>query len=128
MEKPIVWNATKCPESIVEKGWGYEVHIENNEDYCAKLLVFEKGKKFSMHYHVDKHETWFVREGKLKFTWIDPANADRVVQELKPGDVVTIHQGIAHQLEALETSCIFETSTHDKIEDSYRVEKGDSQK
>ena len=58
---------------------------------------------------------------------MDPDNADRIVDELNEGDVVTIYQGIAHQLEALEDSIIFETSTHDKINDSYRVEKGDSQ-
>ena len=47
---------------------------------------------------------------------------------LDEGDIVTIYQGIAHQLEALEDSIIFETSTQDKVEDSYRVWKGDSQK
>tara|TARA_R110001632_G_scaffold160297_5_gene278622 strand:+ start:1608 stop:1994 length:387 start_codon:yes stop_codon:yes gene_type:complete len=128
MEKPIIWQSTDCKESFVKKGWGHELHIENNEHYCAKLLVFDKGKKFSMHYHLDKYETWFVSQGRLKFTWIDPDNADQVVQELNAGDVVTIYQGIAHQLEALEESVIFETSTHDRAEDSFRVSKGDSQK
>ena len=127
MENPIIYNAHECPKSYTTKGGGYELHIENNQDYCAKLLVFRKGKKFSMHYHVDKYETWYVQKGKLKFTWMDPDNADRIVDELNEGDVVTIYQGIAHQLEALEDSIIFETSTHDKINDSYRVEKGDSQ-
>ena len=127
MEKPIIFNAHECSKSHTTKGWGYELHIENNQDYCAKLLVFNKGKKFSMHYHVDKYETWYVQKGKLKFTWMDPDNADRIVDELNEGDVVTIYQGIAHQLEDLEDSIIFETSTHDKINDSYRVEKGDSQ-
>lgn len=128
MEKPIIWNINKCKESFIKKGWGHELHIENNKDYCAKLLVFTKGKKFSMHYHIEKYETWYVQKGKLKFTWIDPDNADKIINELSEGDVVTIYQGIAHQLEALEDSIIFESSTHDKINDSYRVEKGDSQK
>ena len=127
MEKPIIFNAHECSKSHKTKGWGYELHIENNQDYCAKLLVFRKGKKFSMHYHVDKYETWYVQKGKLKFTWMDPDNADRIVDELNEGDVVTIYQGITHQLEALEDSIVFETSTHDKMKDSYRVEKGDSQ-
>ncbi len=113
---------------LVVKGWGHELHLENNEDYCAKLLVFHRGKKFSMHYHLDKYETWYIRDGEFKFTWIDPSDASRVVEKLKTGDVVTIYQGIAHQLEALTDGVIFETSTHDKVEDSYRVEKGDSQR
>ena len=122
----------KLPEitkgKFVKKGWGNELHIENNCDYCGKLLIFNKGKKFSMHYHVEKYETWYIQKGKLKFTWIDPDNADKITNELNKGDVVTIYQGIAHQLEALEDSIIFETSTHDQVHDSYRVEKGDSQK
>ena len=113
---------------FTHKGWGHELHIENNKDYCAKLLVFKEGKKFSMHYHLDKYETWYVREGKFKFTWIDPKDAERVEETLETGDVVTIHKGLAHQLEALKDGVIFETSTHDKVEDSYRVEKGDSQR
>ena len=113
---------------FIHKGWGHELHIENNQDYCAKLLVFHRGKKFSMHYHLDKYETWYVREGEFKFTWIDPSDASRVTEKLKSGDIVTIYQGIAHQLEALTDGVIFETSTHDKIKDSYRVEKGDSQR
>ena len=110
------------------KGWGCELHIENNQDYCAKLLIFEKGKKFSMHYHIDKYETWYIQKGKLIFKWIDPDTADIINEELKTGDVVTIYQGIAHQLEAIEDSIIFESSIHDEAEDSYRVFKGDSQK
>lgn len=114
--------------TVVSKGWGKEIHIANNEDYCGKLLVFEKGKKFSMHYHVDKYETWYVQEGTFNFKWVDPETADTHIEKLNRCDVVTIHQGIAHQLEALEDSIIFEVSTPDKVEDSYRVLKGDSQK
>ena len=128
MEKPIIFNVHECPKSYVTKGWGHELHIENNQDYCAKLLVFNKGKKFSMHYHVEKYETWYIQKGKLIFRWINPQNADIIEDELKEGDIVTIYQGISHQLEALEDSIIFETSTQDKIEDSYRVWKGNSQK
>lgn len=111
----------------VKKGWGYELHIENNIDYCGKLLVFNKGKKFSMHYHIEKYETWFIQKGKLLFRWMDPQNANIIENILEEGNIVTIYQGIAHQLEALEDSIIFETSTQDKVEDSYRVGKGDSQ-
>ena len=43
-----------------DKAWGYELWIVNHELYCGKLLVFEKGKKFSMHYHLIKEESWYV--------------------------------------------------------------------
>ena len=73
---------------FVKKGWGNELHIENNHDYCGKLLVFNKGKKFSMHYHVEKYETWYIQKGKLIFRWINPQNADIIEDKLKEGDIV----------------------------------------
>ena len=44
----------KLPVEIVPKGWGKEIIFVNNDEYCGKLLCFEKGKKFSMHYHIQK--------------------------------------------------------------------------
>ena len=41
----------------VPKGWGEELVIENNELYCGKILRFNGGCKFSMHYHMNKDET-----------------------------------------------------------------------
>ena len=45
----------------VPKGWGEELIIENNELYCGKILQFNAGCKFSMHYHMIKDETWCVQ-------------------------------------------------------------------
>ena len=50
--KPLI-NNTK----IVEKGWGYELWIINNEKYCGKSLFFNENSKCSMHYHLKKEET-----------------------------------------------------------------------
>ena len=39
----------------VDKVWGHELWIYNDEEYCGKLLVFvEAYSKFSMHYHMIK--------------------------------------------------------------------------
>ena len=36
----------------VDKGWGYEIIWATTDQYCGKILVFEKaGNKFSMHFH-----------------------------------------------------------------------------
>ena len=43
----------------VEKKWGYELWIHNDSEYCGKLLVFTKERnRFSMHYHIQKKESW----------------------------------------------------------------------
>ena len=55
----------------VEKKWGYELWIHNDNQYCGKLLVFtQSGNKFSMHYHMLKNETWYVQNGAFQFDWI----------------------------------------------------------
>jgi len=47
------------PPKRVEKIWGYELWIHNDEEYCGKLLVFEKKMaNFSMHYHLKKKQTY----------------------------------------------------------------------
>ena len=113
--------------TIHEKAWGYELWIHNEEDYCAKILHFNKDAKFSMHYHVIKEETWYVQSGKFQLNIIDTDTADILSYELNVGDIVEIPKGAPHQLIALEEGDIFETSTEHFDEDSYRVWKGDSQ-
>ena len=97
IDKPVVCEGCKVP-----KGWGEELIIENNEKYCGKLLIFKKGCKFSMHYHMIKDETWYVDKGSFIYRWIDTETAECNEQLLKPGDVVRQRPGQPHQLEALE--------------------------
>ena len=128
MEKPKIINAKECPGCNVPKGWGHEIIFENNEDYCGKVLVFKKGCKFSMHYHMIKDEAWYVNSGKFLYRWIDTDTAEVHEQLMEEGDSVRQLPGQPHQLEALTDGEIFEVSTHHIDSDSYRVWKGDSQK
>jgi len=107
----------------VEKDWGYELWIHNDEEYCGKLLVFpEKYKGFSMHYHMKKKETWYVQQGSFQFDWIDGDKAKRDYTVIEEGDSVLIDRGQMHKLTALEDdSIIFEVSTEHFDEDSYRI-------
>lgn len=110
------------------KGWGDELWIANNEKYCGKILRFNKGSSFSMHYHIKKEETWCVTKGELKLEYFDLEKAERMTKTLEEGDVVHLKPCIPHKLTALEDSSVFEVSTQHFNEDSYRVEKGESQK
>jgi quercetin dioxygenase-like cupin family protein len=112
----------------VPKAWGEEVIIHNGEDYCGKLLRFRKNGKFSMHFHSKKTETWYVNKGRFELITIDTRTAARQHISLVEGDIVHIERNTPHQLEALEEGEIFEVSTPHMDEDSYRIEKGDSQK
>jgi mannose-6-phosphate isomerase-like protein (cupin superfamily) len=126
-EQPIVFNAIECKECNIPKGWGSEIIFENNELYCGKLLNFKKGAKFSMHYHLIKDETWYVKEGEFLYRYINTNDASIIEVNLKEGDTVRQLPGQPHQLEALTDGVIFEVSTQHFDEDSYRVMKGDSQ-
>ena len=112
----------------VPKGWGEEIIIENNELYCGKILIFDAGCKFSMHYHMDKDETWWVEYGEFIYRWIDTETADIHEVKLEEGDVVRQRPGQPHQLEAISNGRVFEVSIHHEDTDSYRVIKGDTQK
>ena len=112
----------------VPKGWGEEIIIENNELYCGKILIFDAGCKFSMHYHMNKDETWWVEYGEFIYRWIDTETAKVNEDKLQEGDVVRQLPGQPHQLEAISNGRIFEVSTHHEDSDSYRVLPGDSQK
>ena len=113
----------------IEKGWGYELIWATNDKYCGKMLIFEKaGNKFSMHFHKEKDESWYVDDGKFLLKWIDTETAVMHKQELIKGNVWRNKPLVPHQLEALEDkSSIIEVSTPDSEGDNYRVAPGDSQ-
>jgi mannose-6-phosphate isomerase-like protein (cupin superfamily) len=97
--------------------------IHNDAEYCGKLLVFTKERnRFSMHYHIQKKESWYVQEGRFQFNWIDVENGKMEGGTLEKGESVLIERGLPHQLIALEdNSIVFEVSTEHFDEDSYRV-------
>ena len=48
-------------DGVQEKGWGRELIWATNEKYCGKLMFFDrKGSKFSLHFHKEKDESWYV--------------------------------------------------------------------
>ena len=112
---------------FVEKGWGSENIWATNDKYCGKLLNFEPGAKFSMHFHAVKDETWYILAGKFKVITIDTSNAKRTTTVLNTGDVWHNPPLLPHQLICLEQGCIIEVSTPDSVADNYRIEPGDSQ-
>jgi quercetin dioxygenase-like cupin family protein len=115
-------------EGFVEKGWGHELIWATNDKYCGKLLKFNAGARFSMHFHAHKDETWYVLSGKFKVVCINTSNADQYSEVLKEGDTWHNKPLQPHQLICIEEGTIIEVSTPDSVEDNYRVQPGDSQK
>jgi quercetin dioxygenase-like cupin family protein len=113
---------------FVEKGWGHELIWATNDKYCGKLLKFNTGAKFSMHFHSEKDETWYVLSGKFVVRYINTADASVHDAELVEGDVWHNKPLLPHQVICIEEGTLIEVSTPDSVEDNYRVMKGDSQK
>ena len=130
----------------VPKSWGEEIWIENNNDYCCKILTVKKNKRCSLHYHKDKKETFLVNEGSLRVLCCDlgkwDTQAPKLILAAEPtsfetlaetgvfeefilneGESLTLEQFTLHTFTAYDCEyCEFiETSTHHKDSDSYRV-------
>lgn len=114
-------------EGLVKKGWGSELIWVTNDHYCSKFLNFETGAKFSMHFHSDKVETWYVLSGRFEIETIDTKTAETHTKILASGGVHHNPPLVPHRVICLEAGTIIEVSTPDSVEDNYRVQPGDSQ-
>lgn len=114
-------------EGYVQKGWGWELIWATNDKYCGKLMNFHQGAKFSMHFHAEKDETWYVISGKFIVKYINTKDASQHEKILSVGDTWRNEPLLPHQLICLEEGTIIEVSTPDSVEDNYRVLPGDSQ-
>ncbi len=101
---------------IVPKLWGHEKWLENNDQYCSKQLVLNKGYQCSLHYHKIKDEMFLVTKGYVRM------EVGEEIMYMKPGSFVRIHPGTPHRFRGLEDSEILEISTTHMEEDSYRIE------
>lgn len=115
-------------KGFVQKGWGHELIFATNDKYCGKLMKFNKGAKFSMHFHAQKDESWYILEGVFIVHWIDTLNATTITKRLNAGDTWHNEPFFPHQVECIEEGTIIEVSTPDSVEDNYRIFPGDSQK
>jgi mannose-6-phosphate isomerase-like protein (cupin superfamily) len=118
----------KLPEAkapkVVEKRWGSETWFANTHihNYCGKILNIKKDNCSSMHYHLDKHETFYVIDGSLKVILIDTKEGVEYHKLVHKGETLEIDKGQPHQLFAYNGDVtMIEASTFHRDNDSYRV-------
>ena len=100
-----------------------EYWVVNIPQYCGKVLYLKKGHTCPLHYHKEKHETFFIWKGKVEME----VDGEKVL--MKPGDVLIMEQGKKHKFTALEEDAIiFEFSGEHKEEDSYFFSQEDKEK
>lgn len=108
-------------ENFVEKVWGHEEWIVNNDKYCGKKLFLKKGFRCSMHQHRIKDETFYLASGKILLETEFDGKCKR--RTMTPGDIVHIEIGMWHRFTGLVDSEIIEFSTFHMDDDSYRKEE-----
>lgn len=98
----------------IEKNWGYE-EIVHNDGYCMKLLVYTKRIASSLHYHLYKHETFYVASGSFQ---IDDGNK---LYQMPTGWSVVLAPNTPHRVRCLEPGIIVEASTFASDNDCIRL-------
>lgn len=106
---------------IIEKDWGYEQVLVNNDHYCAKILHIYPGWECSLHYHRVKKETFICIEGKVDVEVMD--NEGVIMHTiLIPGQDLTLEPGTPHRFSSQNwgISAVLEVSTPHSDEDVVR--------
>lgn len=109
---------------FVEKPWGSEEWIVNNEKYCGKLLRIKKDHSSSWHYHKIKDEVMYVHSGKVNIIHGHEEDMHHSLNKeifLSAGESFHIPVGLIHKICALEYTELFEFSTQHFDSDSYRL-------
>lgn len=103
-------------EKVVNKVWGFELHLFNSSSFCAKKLVFWGGGKLSLHKHFIKEEIFINEYGLLGLI----LNKDDKYW-FPQGSKVHLLPGTYHSLVAFSNAIVSETSTEDRPEDNDRL-------
>lgn len=106
--------------SKIEKPWGYEELLEQNQYYIVKRLFMKKDCKCSLQYHEFKDETFIVLNGKLRFYYGKDKNNLQII-ELVPGEHFHVPVNMIHRMEGIEDSLYLECSTN-HLDDVIRVQ------
>ena len=103
----------------IEKPWGYELLWAHSAHYAGKLLHVEPGRRLSLQYHREKHETLYLLSGCAD---VDVQTADGIVRTVpaRPGDVFVVEPGMLHRI-AARTTCEFLEVSTPELDDVVRV-------
>jgi mannose-1-phosphate guanylyltransferase len=94
----------------IEKPWGWELWWGWSDDFAGKTLFIEKGRRFSLQYHVLKEEVLYLHQGKAKvLTGARGGEMEEII--IEAGLALEVEPGRVHRFEAIEDCLIFEAST-----------------
>lgn len=112
----------------VDKTWGGEQWLVNNDKYCLKALFLDEGGQCSFHCHHKKDETFMVVDG-IVFLEIGTYEGIEKTYFLHPeSDPLRIKPGVFHRFTGCRESIMMEVSTHHDDKDVERKTKSQNLK
>jgi len=113
----------------VEKAWGQEVWLVNNERYCAKILHINPGFQCSLHMHPVKKETFIVLDGGMMLEVgrlaNDSGTSDKELHALVAGETYTLEPNTFHRFWSYtdNAAVVLEISSTHSDDDVVRLEE-----
>ena len=107
----------KEPFHCIDKVWGEEIWLVNNDKYCGKLLLVDKDAEASYHYHKTKQETFYCLEGYGVLTV--EGKDYTIAPTTRPK---TIMPNEKHKFRGITEMILLEISTTHSEEDVVRLE------
>lgn len=107
----------------VEKAWGVEYWLLNEEFYCCKLLKVNPGYQCSIHAHRLKDETFVGLMGTVRLNIHDGNGRVQDVHAIHPGTKYHIRPEVFHSFQALNVAWVMEVSTFHDDKDVIRLQE-----
>lgn len=105
-----------------KKPWANEIIFLSTDKFCAKIIRFFEGKKTQMHFHLHKHQTWFVYSGDFVYTFLNK-KGEKTERILKSGEKVDVPPGTSHRIECIKDGDIivtsYQSSKVDEMDDAF---------
>lgn len=100
---------------VQEKPWGAEVWLIFTKRYALKLLMIEKGQRFSLQKHKSKEESWLVLRGRALIT------LGKKEFEAKTGTTIHVARNTIHRLKALSSLVEVMEASSPELHDAVRL-------
>lgn len=104
---------------IINKPWGKEEWLEQNNFYCYKRIYINKGYRTSYQYHEQKIETNYIISGKAE-VWLENDNGVVEILDLKENDFFTVKNMRKHRVIA-KTDIILQEVSTPQVDDVIRI-------
>jgi len=90
----------------------YWVANEMEAGYCGKFLFVFDGQTCPMHWHKEKHETFFIVRGQVEMDF------DGSIRRMRPGDCLPVPPGRPHRFTGKGPALLLEVSKPCLVDDN----------